>query len=84
MSTLFETYYDSFGHELQLGSPVFIKTGGHLIFGSVVKFLKNKSGEIRYSVVPSAKYKACGINDLRRSYNVSDRNIFLATIKKKN
>lgn len=83
MSTLFDTYYDSFGHELHIGDPVFFKIKGHLIFGSVAKFDCDKNGNIKYIVIPSAKYLALGIDDLRRSYKVSDRNIFLAIIKKK-
>ncbi len=84
MSTLFETYYDSFGHEMHIGDPVFIKVKGHFIFGSVANFDFDKNGNIKYVVTPSAKYLAVGIDDLKRSYKVSDRNIFLATIKKKN
>lgn len=83
MSTLFETFYDSFCHELHLGDPVFIKVKGHFIFGSLTKFTTNKKGEIRYIVIPSVKYKEVGIVDLERSYKVSERNIFLANIKKK-
>ena len=83
MSTLFETYYDSFGHEMHIGDPVFIKVKGSLIFGSVAKFDFDKKGNVKYIVIPSAKYKGAGIDDLKRSYKVSDRNIFLAVIKKK-
>ena len=83
MSTLFDTYYDSFGHELQLGSPVFFKCAGKVIFGTLVKFTRNKKGELRYNVIPSVKYLEQGI-ELNRSYNVSEKNIFLAIIKKKN
>jgi len=82
MSTLFDTYYDSLGHELHIGDPVFIRTGGHVIFGSLVKFDSDKKGNIKYNVVPSAKYKAVGIDNLKRSYKVSEINIFLAVIKK--
>ena len=84
MSTLFETYYDSVGHEMHIGDPVFIKVKGHFIFGSVANFYFDKNGNIKYVVTPSTKYLAVGIDDLKRSYKVSDRNIFLATIKKKN
>lgn len=84
MSTLFDTYYDSIGHELHIGDPVFIRTGGRVIFGSLVKFDSDKKGNIKYNVVPSARYKAVGIDDLRRSYKVSEINIFLAVIKNKN
>ena len=84
MSTLFDTYYDALGHEMHIGDPVFIKVKGHFIFGSVAKFDFDKSGNIKYVVIPSAKYLAVGIDDLKRSYKVSDKNIFLATIKKKN
>jgi hypothetical protein len=82
MSTLFDTYYDSFGHELQLGSPVFFRCAGHILFGTLVKFDRNKAGEIRYNIIPSAKYLENGI-ELRRNYKVSDKNVFLAIIKKK-
>ena len=82
MSTLFDTYYDSFGHELQLGSPVFFRCAGQIIFGTLVKFDRNKSGELRYNIVPSVKYKENGI-ELRRNYKISEKNVFLATIKKK-
>jgi len=82
MSTLFDTYYDSFGHELQIGSPVFFRCAGQILFGTLVKFGRNKKGELRYNIVPSVKYKENGI-ELRRNYNVSDKNVFLAIIKKK-
>jgi hypothetical protein len=84
MSTLFDTYYDALGHEMHIGDICFIKVKGRFIFGSVVKFDFDKNGNIKYVVVPSAKYIAMGIDDLKRSYKVSDRNIFLAVIKKKN
>ena len=83
MSTLFDSFYDSFCHELQLGNTVFIKVKGHFILGTVVKFDYDKNGNQKFTVVPSAKYKGAGIDDLKRSYKVSDKNIFLATIKKK-
>ena len=82
MSTLFDTYYDGLGHELQMGSPVFFRCAGKLLFGTLVKFGRNKNGELRYNIVPSVKYKENGI-ELRRNYNVSDKNVFLAIIKKK-
>lgn len=82
MSTLFETFYDSFGHELYIGSPVFFKYTGHILFGTLVKFSRNKSGEVKYNIIPSVKYKENGI-ELRRNYNISEKNVFLAIIKKK-
>ena len=83
MSTLFETYYDALGHEMHIGDLVFIKVKGHFIVGSISKFDFDKNGNIKYVVTPSALYKANGIDDMRRTYKVSDRNIFLAVIKKK-
>lgn len=82
MSTLFETFYDSFGHELYIGSPVFFRYTGHILFGTLVKFSRNKSGEVKYNIIPSVKYKENGIK-LRRNYNISEKNVFLAIIKKK-
>jgi len=83
MSTLFENFYDSFCHELHFGDPVFIVVKGHLIFGTLVKFDYDKSGNQKFTVVPSVKYKGAGIDDLKRSYKVSDKNVFLASIKRK-
>ena len=84
MSTLFDTYYDSFCNELHIGDNVMFKVKGKLIIGSLAKFTSNKKGEIRYTVVPSAIYKTHSeYDDLKRSYNVSDKNIFLIHIKKK-
>ena len=82
MSTLFETYYDSFGHELHLGDIVAFRTGGNILYGSIVKFSYDKKGNVKYNVVPSAKYLEHGI-ELRHNYNVSERNIFLAKLKNK-
>lgn len=82
MSTLFETYYDSFGHELHIGDNVMFKVKGQFIIGSVAKFVINKSGDVRFVVVPSSIYKTNPNYDLRRSYNVSDKNIYLVHIKK--
>lgn len=85
MSTLFDSYYDSFGHELHIGDNVMFKVKDKLIVGSLAKFTTNKSGALRYTVVPSAIYKSHPeYADLKRSYNVTDKNIYLVYIKKKN
>jgi len=84
MSTLFETYYDDLGHELHIGDIVFFRTKGHLIFGNLVNFDSDKKGNIKYVVTPNPKYKELGNSDLKNSYKVSERNIYLATIKKNN
>lgn len=84
MSTLFDSYYDSFGHELHIGDNVMFKVKDRYIIGSLAKFGASKSGALRYTVVPSAIYKTYPeYEDLKRSYNVSDKNIYLIRIKKK-
>ena len=68
--------------ELQIGSPVFFRCAGQILFGTLVKFGRNKKGELRYNIVPSVKYKENGI-ELRRNYNISDKNVFLTKFKNK-
>ena len=84
MSTLFDSYYDALGHELHIGDSVMFKVSDKYLIGSIAKFGANKNGALRYTVVPSPIYKTSPDFDfLKRSYNVSDRNVFLVYIHKK-
>ena len=80
MSTLFETYYDSFGHELHLNDVVFVKVKGSFILGNLIEFGFDKNGNVKYVVIPSPKYKEHGI-EMKKHYKVSEMNIFLTTKK---
>lgn len=81
MSTLFETYYDSFGHELYSGSTVAAKTPKGFIYGHVVNFKKDKNGDSRFEIVPDIGYNKNVT--LKKSFKVKDINVFLIKVKKK-
>ena len=81
MSNLFETYYDSFGHELYLGSPVAAKTPKGFIYGHVVNFKKDKNGATRFEIVPDIGYNKNVT--LKKSFKIKDINVFLINVKKK-
>lgn len=80
MSTLFETYYDSFGHELTLGSLVTAKTPKGFIWGHVINFNKDKKGNTRFEIAADM-----GRNEnipVKKSYKIKDVNVFLLKNKK--
>ena len=83
MSTLFETYYDSLGHELVLGSTVMAVTCGYRIYGHVVDFDKDKKGEEKFVIVPDIGYKANKEIKLKKTYKISWKNVYLIKVKKK-
>jgi hypothetical protein len=83
MSTLFETYYDSLGHEIFNGSSVMAKTCGYLIYGHVVNFDIDKKGEEKFVIIPDIGYKANTEVILKKKYKVSWKNVYLINIKKK-
>jgi len=81
MSNLFETYYDSFGHELMLGSPVAAKTSKGFIYGHVINFNKDKNNNSRFEIVPDIGHNKNVT--LKKSFKIKDINVFLINIKKK-
>ena len=83
MSTLFETYYDSLGHELVLGSTVMAITCGYRIYGHVIDFDKDKKGEEKFVIVPDIGYKANREVILKKKYKVSWKNVCLIKVRKK-
>ena len=82
MSTLFDSYTDSFCHELHLGSPVMGKTSKGFIYGHVVNFLKDKKGGNKYEIVPDLGYSKTITP--KKSYKINENNVFLLTVKKSN
>jgi len=83
MSTLFENYYDSLGHELVLGSPVLAKTSGYLIYGHVIDFGKDKKGEDKIIIIPDIGYKSNEEIKLKKDYKINWKNVYLIKINKK-
>ena len=82
MSTLFDSYYYSFGHELYLGSPVMIKTTGIFIYGHIVDMTMDNKGE-KYTIIPDIGYKANKEIKLKKKYKVNWKNVYLININQK-
>lgn len=82
-STLFGNYYDALGHILYIGSTVECNTSGHIIFGTVVDIIPKSDTEAKYKVIPNIGCSTVLLPKLKKSYIISDKNIFLITVKKK-
>ena len=81
MSNLFETYYDSFGHELYIGSPVVARTSKGFIWGHVTNFYKDNKGNSKFEIIADiGRNKNVAV---KKSYKIIDKNVFLINIKKK-
>lgn len=83
MSTLFDTYYDTFGHELTIGSPVGFRRNDHFIYGTVTEIIYDAKNEYKFVVIPNIGWRGPNIPELKKSYKISHKNIFLITIKTK-
>ena len=83
MSTLFETYYDSLGHEMHIGDPVMGKTRGYFIYGHIINFRKDKNGNEKYIIVPDLGYRSNTPVELKKHYTIGWKNVLLVTIKRK-
>lgn len=82
-STLFENYYDGLGHILYIGSTVKCNTSGHFIFGTVVDIIPKSDNKTMYKVIPNIGCSNALLPKLKKYYIISDKNIFLITVKKK-
>ena len=83
MSTLFETYYDSLGHEIFNGSPVLAKTSGIIIYGHIVDMTMDAKGE-KYTIIPDIGYRSNAKVVLKKKYKVNWKNVFLIKVNKNN
>ena len=83
MSTLFENYYDSLGHELVLGSTVLGLTNGCRIYGHVVGFDKDKKCEDKIVIIPDIGYSSNKEIKLKKTYKINWKNVYLIKVKKK-
>ena len=84
MSTLFETFYDSFCHEIHIGQLVFFKTKGIILLGNIKEMKRDKNGDEKYVIVPKQSYKPEGIESFKKTYTVSWKNTFMAAKKQSN
>ena len=82
MSTLFESYYDSLGHEIFIGSPVMAKTTGYFIYGHVVEMSMDNKGE-KYVIIPDIGYRSNKEIVLKKKYKINWKNVFLIKVNKK-
>ena len=76
MSNLFETYYDSFGHEINIGSTVGARTSKGFIYGHVVNFITDKNGGLKFEITPDIK----NVTN-KKTYKIKDKNVFLINKK---
>ena len=83
MSTLFDTYYDTFGHELTIGSPVGFRRKDHFIYGTVTEIVVDTKNEYKFVVIPNIGWRGPDAPKLQNSYKISHKNIFLITVKTK-
>lgn len=83
MSTLFESYYDSLGHELHIGDPVMGKTCGYMIYGHITEFSRDKNGNEKYTIIPDIGYRSNKEVELKKHYKISWKNVFLVKVTKK-
>lgn len=79
MSTLFENYFDSLGHEVHIGSTVMGKTRGFFIYGHITEMTKDSNGNEKYTIVPDIGYKSEKEETLKKHYKISWKNVFLLT-----
>lgn len=83
MSTLFENYYDSLGHEMHIGMTVMAHTSGGYIYGHIVNMVKDTKGNEKYTIVPDLGYSENLKDKLRKQYKINWRNVYQIEIKKK-
>ena len=81
MSTLFESYYDNLGHEMQIGMTVLANTSGGRIYGHIIDMFHDNKGEGKFVVVPNVG--SYNIDKLKKSYKISWKNVYLIKVTKK-
>lgn len=81
MSTLFESYYDGLGHEMQIGMTVMANTSGGRIYGHIIEMFHDNKGDDKFTIIPDIGY--CNINKLRKTYKVNWKNVYLIKVIKK-
>ena len=81
MSTLFESYYDSLGHEMHLGETVMGCTTGGRIYGHIVDMELDSKGNEKYTIVPDIGY--ANITNLKKKYKIGWKNVYLIKVTKK-
>lgn len=83
MSTLFENFYDSLGHEMHVGETVMAETCGYFIYGHIKEMKKNSKGEDCYVITPDIGWRSNKPVTLKRQYTVNWIHVFQITVTKK-
>ena len=83
MSTLFENYYDSLGHEMHIGETVMGCTTGGRIYGHIVDMCMDAKGNEKYTIVPDIGCTNNLLPKLKKQYKITWQNVYLITVKKK-
>lgn len=76
-------YYDTFGHELTIGSAVGFKRKDHFIYGTVTEIVADPKNEYKFIVIPNIGWRGPDVPKLQKSYKISPKNIFLINVKTK-
>lgn len=74
-------YFDSFCHELHIGSPVMCLVCDYRIFGHIIDMSKDNKGNEKYVVVLDIGYKSSHEIRLKRKYTVNWKRTFLINLK---
>ena len=82
MSTLFENFYDGFGHVMQIGMTVMACTTGGHIYGHIVDIVLDKNNA-KYVIVPDIGCSNNLLNKLKKKYKINWKNVYLITVRKK-
>lgn len=81
MSTLFDSYYDSLGHELHIGEYVMGVTSGGKIYGTIVEINLDSKGNEKYTIIPNIGSN--NISNLKKKYKIGYKNVYLINAHKK-
>lgn len=82
MSTLFESYYDSLGHEMHIGETVIGYTCSYYIYGHIVDMSMDKNGNEKYTIIPDIGYRSNKPVTLKKKYKISCHNVYQIVIRK--
>jgi len=83
MGTLFDKFYDSLGHEMQIGMTVMACTMGGHIYGHIVDLTKDKNENDKFVIVPDIGCTNNLVGKLKKRYKINWRNVYLIKVTKK-
>ena len=82
MTTLFENFYDSLGHEMHIGETVMAVTCGYRIYGHIIDITLDKKNQEKYVIVPDVGCTKGKESSLKKQYKIGWRNVYKVNTKK--